>query len=382
MHMETRTLKQIQSAQTRQQIVETATRLFACKGFFGTSIATLAQACGLTKGALYHHIKNKEAIFYAVVESVRGLWERGVAREVSRGKGALDQLRTPLDSHTRLLSENEMLCLVMSNLMLEMENVNPEYAKILQRVYEDLTLFIERIVQEGQAAAAIRSDVDPLQSHAQPDGFRPHGDDRDLEADSYRRAASLRFFFREYIPYVWYRRRSMEKFIVAILPLAFLVHLRVSEVVMARQSIAFGGHPPIESWLFHAGKYLSIGVWIGMALQSWGIGFFGQADPNMPAQADATEAQEGDVRRPGPDHDRRDSLYPQSRDPGAGSIRHRGPPQDHPRRGTLAAGHLRAGLRGLPAYLTPSRNQISMDPLPFTSIQPCGSHKNSSLISS
>ena len=65
----------------------------------------------------------------------------------------------------------------------------------------------------------------------------------------------------------------MEKFIVAILPLASLVHLCVSEVVMSRQSIAFGGHPPIESWLFHACKYLSIGVWIGMALQSLGIGF-------------------------------------------------------------------------------------------------------------
>jgi hypothetical protein len=54
-----------------------------------------------------------------------------------------------------------MLCLVMSNLMMEMEDLNPAYAKVLQQVYRDLTVFIERIVREGQKAAAIRSDVNP-----------------------------------------------------------------------------------------------------------------------------------------------------------------------------------------------------------------------------
>ncbi len=157
--METKTVRQIQSDQTRQRIVEAATRLFAHKGFYGTSIAALADATGLTKGAFYHHFESKEAIFFAVVEAVRSLWASGVARKVARGKGALAQLQTLLDSHTRLLAENEMLCLVMSNLMLEMENVNPAYATVLQRVYEELTLFVERIVREGQKVREIRGDV-------------------------------------------------------------------------------------------------------------------------------------------------------------------------------------------------------------------------------
>lgn len=159
--MEDKTLKQIQSDLTRQRIVEAATRLFARKGFYGTSIAALAQATGLTKGAFYHHFESKEAIFFAVVESVRAVWGRGVAREVVQGEGPLAQLETLLDSHTRLLSENEMLCLVMSNLMLEMEDLNPAYAKVLQQVYRDLTVFIERIVRQGQKVDAIRCDVSP-----------------------------------------------------------------------------------------------------------------------------------------------------------------------------------------------------------------------------
>ena len=66
-----KTQKQIQSEQTQEKIIEAATQLFVRKGFYGTSISDLAQATDLTKGALYHHFENKEAIFFAVIESVR-----------------------------------------------------------------------------------------------------------------------------------------------------------------------------------------------------------------------------------------------------------------------------------------------------------------------
>ena len=61
-----KTQKQLQSEQTRQRIIEAAAQLFVRKGFYGTSIADLAQATGLTKGALYHHFENKDAIFDSI----------------------------------------------------------------------------------------------------------------------------------------------------------------------------------------------------------------------------------------------------------------------------------------------------------------------------
>jgi AcrR family transcriptional regulator len=41
---------------------------FGRKGFYSTSVADLAQATGLTKGVLYHHFENKDALFFAVVQ--------------------------------------------------------------------------------------------------------------------------------------------------------------------------------------------------------------------------------------------------------------------------------------------------------------------------
>ncbi len=160
MSNQTKTQKQIQSEQTRQRIIKTASQLFARKGFYGTSIAHLAQAVGLTKGALYHHFASKDALFFAVIASVRDDWNSKVARDVVRGGDTITRLSILLDEHTRLLNENDILCLVLSNLMAEMEDTNPEYAAVIQKIYEDLIGFIERIIQKGQANGEIRSDLD------------------------------------------------------------------------------------------------------------------------------------------------------------------------------------------------------------------------------
>jgi protein-S-isoprenylcysteine O-methyltransferase Ste14 len=61
--------------------------------------------------------------------------------------------------------------------------------------------------------------------------------------------------------------------IAAALPLAFLIQLLWSELVLAGRRIAMTGKPPVNPWLFFACKYLAIGAWGTVALQSLGIGW-------------------------------------------------------------------------------------------------------------
>ena len=56
--------------ETRDAIVTAARRLFAIKGYADTSIRDLVEAAGVTRGALYHHFKDKEALFARVFELV------------------------------------------------------------------------------------------------------------------------------------------------------------------------------------------------------------------------------------------------------------------------------------------------------------------------
>lgn len=152
--------KELQSEQTRLQIIEAATQLFARKGFYGTSISHLTKVVGLTKGALYHHFEDKDALFFAVVDSVQSTWEKAVADEVVSGKDSIAQITILFEKHAELLSKNEFMCLVMSNLMNEMESINPKYSSILEDIYEEFILFVDQIIKAGQSKGEIRSDID------------------------------------------------------------------------------------------------------------------------------------------------------------------------------------------------------------------------------
>ena len=55
---------------TRAQIVTVAARLFARGGYSGTSIEQLLGELGISRGALYHHYRSKDALFEAVLEQV------------------------------------------------------------------------------------------------------------------------------------------------------------------------------------------------------------------------------------------------------------------------------------------------------------------------
>jgi len=156
----TKNQKQLQSEQTRQLIIDTAARLFASKGFHGTSMSDLASAAGLTKGAFYHHFESKDALFFAVVQSVREKWEYAVGIEVVQSQNALDQVMILLTKHAQLLRREPTLCLVMHGLTAEMEETNPGFLEALHSVYSDMIGFIEQLIRNGQAQGQIRADVD------------------------------------------------------------------------------------------------------------------------------------------------------------------------------------------------------------------------------
>jgi AcrR family transcriptional regulator len=54
----------------RQEVVDTAARVFAERGYHGTSIEDLLEATGLTRGGLYHYIDGKQNLLFAIHEQL------------------------------------------------------------------------------------------------------------------------------------------------------------------------------------------------------------------------------------------------------------------------------------------------------------------------
>ncbi len=68
MQVEKRTQEDRRSA-TRQSLLDAARTLFAEKGYAATATPDIVAAAGVTRGALYHHFADKQALFAAVVEA-------------------------------------------------------------------------------------------------------------------------------------------------------------------------------------------------------------------------------------------------------------------------------------------------------------------------
>ncbi len=63
--------KESRAEATRRRLLASARQLFGANGFNGTSVDEVVRAAGVTKGALYHHFADKDALFRAVVEEVK-----------------------------------------------------------------------------------------------------------------------------------------------------------------------------------------------------------------------------------------------------------------------------------------------------------------------
>ena len=69
----------------RDRILDAAMLVFRRQGFRRSSIEQAAEAAGLTRQALYHHFKSKEALFRAVIEQ---LHESALSAEIAAGEAA------------------------------------------------------------------------------------------------------------------------------------------------------------------------------------------------------------------------------------------------------------------------------------------------------
>jgi AcrR family transcriptional regulator len=59
------------SKETRERLVAAARRLFSVHGYAGTSTEMILDETGMTRGAMYHHFRNKEDLFASVCEAMQ-----------------------------------------------------------------------------------------------------------------------------------------------------------------------------------------------------------------------------------------------------------------------------------------------------------------------
>jgi TetR/AcrR family acrAB operon transcriptional repressor len=155
-----------EAERTRKQIIDAARTVFHQHGVGRSTLEKIAQAAGVTRGAVYWHFKDKAELFFAMREDVFvPLHERIDAILFS------DQYVNPLDAieasqieFFRVLEDCAVLREVFEIMLLRCEYV-AEFADVLAEANRPALEYLERIQRVYRLAAdkgALRAGLDPV----------------------------------------------------------------------------------------------------------------------------------------------------------------------------------------------------------------------------
>ncbi|MDT5198708.1 MAG: hypothetical protein QOH34_230 [Mycobacterium sp.] len=133
------------------QLMEAAERLFAEKGFAGTSLQELADAVGLTRTGIYHYISGKDAL---LEELVRGFTVE-TAQELrslasASGRPAVDRLREGVyDMAVRVARHPQRFRLLLNSEGGLTDTVGKQYRKARRDTLTSLHTLVSASIDEG-----------------------------------------------------------------------------------------------------------------------------------------------------------------------------------------------------------------------------------------
>jgi TetR/AcrR family transcriptional regulator, transcriptional repressor for nem operon len=155
--------KQHDPARTRERLLRAAFEEVYRVGFQNAGIDTILAATNVTKGALYHHFENKNALGHAIIEEI--------IAEIIR-----DRWLVPLQRHAHMDSIDALMGVIRTlpagptdvksgcplvNLAQEMSLLDEQFRKRLQRIFRAWQDEIAICLRRGLSLGTVRHDLDP-----------------------------------------------------------------------------------------------------------------------------------------------------------------------------------------------------------------------------
>ena len=137
---------------TRERILHAALTVFARKGYHRALVDDIVRASRTSKGAVYHHFPNKEALFLALVDDFAARLAQAVADAIARSHGALAKVEAALRAGLETFAGNRELARI---LLLEAVSVGPAYETKRAEIHERFAALIRGYLDEAAAEGSI-----------------------------------------------------------------------------------------------------------------------------------------------------------------------------------------------------------------------------------
>ena len=140
---------------SRERLLETATELFAEKGYAGASVREIVEKAGVSKPVLYYYFKSKEGLFYAILEWAANV-QQDILNEIFETRGTvLDRFIFLYRRIFEGIQQYKSLYIMIHGLIYGPPEGVPEYDfASFQRCMLDA---VKRIYTEGMASGETRN---------------------------------------------------------------------------------------------------------------------------------------------------------------------------------------------------------------------------------
>jgi len=140
----------------RRELTREAAKLFAQKGYHGTSIGDIAGAMGVQKGSLYAHIASKEDLLYETMREGADAFHAALDA-IPEDAPAVEKIRLALRGHLRVVAEQLDVATVFVQEWRYLQGDRREEIVAERRRYEER---IRDLFREGRELSELRADLD------------------------------------------------------------------------------------------------------------------------------------------------------------------------------------------------------------------------------
>jgi len=148
------------SERTRGLLLQAAFEEMYRSGYRSADLDSILTAAGVTKGALYYHFDDKEALGYAVLDEVMtsDLHQKWV-QPLRNAKDPIDALVRIVQSESLKREDVQRGCPLL-NLSQEMSGLDEGFRRRTAKLFRDWHDAVAGALREGQKRGLVRHDID------------------------------------------------------------------------------------------------------------------------------------------------------------------------------------------------------------------------------
>jgi AcrR family transcriptional regulator len=146
------------SDKVRRKIIDTASILYAKKGFKATSIEEISEMAGVSLPVTYHYVKQKSAIMRMIMEDVLSIFQESLTREIKGVEDPDEKLAIAIILYFRVVDQQREKALLIYQKSSSLDKASR--SRIMQLEAEVSEIF-SRMIEEGIQKGVFKEvDVD------------------------------------------------------------------------------------------------------------------------------------------------------------------------------------------------------------------------------